>query len=191
VCARKSAALWLSARVHLARLYRRARVPARMGDARHEGRLSATRDALNGAQHRGAPAQKTTTGKHQRRMEGTGLTLALGCARSQPAHPLPCTKPPQHVGRPKKHKARRAHGAWHGGASRGSPRFDGQSCNTTTCSHERPVLRPGVAMLRVSTSAAQCGGRSWGNVGAQHTAARRLALRQGFKVKKRRKRGQG
>jgi hypothetical protein len=153
-CVRKSAALWLDAGVCLARPLRHTRAPAGMRNAWHEGRLSATRDAANDAQHRGAPSQKTTTSEHQRRMVGTGLTLVLGCARSPPAHPLPCTKPPRHEGRPQEHKARRAHGAWHGGASRGSPRFDEQSCNTMTCYRERLALRPRMATV---PSSHRCG----------------------------------
>jgi hypothetical protein len=88
-----------------------------------------------------------TTGKHQRGLIGAGLTLALGCARSPHAHVLPYTTPPQHEGCPQEHKARRARGAWHGGASRGSPWFNEQSCNTTTCYRERPTLRPRLATV--------------------------------------------
>jgi hypothetical protein len=46
---------------------------------------------------------------------------------------LTCTAPTRHEGRPQEHRVRREHGAWHGGASRGNPWFNGRSCNTGTC----------------------------------------------------------
>jgi hypothetical protein len=36
-------------------------------------------------------------------MVGAGLTLVLGCARSPPTRPHPCTTPPRHEGRPLQH----------------------------------------------------------------------------------------
>jgi hypothetical protein len=133
------------ARIHLQRESYNAKAETqRRGTCRRvAARLAASRlghdlEALGCAQPCRAHAfickgSSRHTGEHQRGMVGTGLTLALGCARSPPARPHPCTTPPRHEGRPQEHKARRVRGAWHDDASWGSPWFDEPSCNTTTC----------------------------------------------------------
>jgi hypothetical protein len=72
------------------------------------------------------------SGEHQRGVVGAGLTVALGCAVTATATSS-LHNPTRHKGQPLEHKARHAHGARHGGASRGSPWFGQRNSNAATC----------------------------------------------------------
>jgi hypothetical protein len=80
-CVRKSTALRLSVGVRLDRPLRCTQAPAGKRMAQREGRLASTRDSAHNTRHRGA----ASPGMRQQRVAGVRFTLALGCARAQPA----------------------------------------------------------------------------------------------------------